>query len=315
MPLAAEPRSDSAVFIEDHPIGPGEIPDVDPMVFVSPDYFTSMGIPLVAGRLFDDADPSRDAAKAPREVVVNKSLAQRYWTVATAVGRRIRMNRTDPWSTIVGVVGDTHDDGLEKAPHDVVYNQLVSVAASGRPWTPRDVDFVLRTGGSPPDVATAVRNAVRVVAPDVPVYHVIALRELLSGAVARTTFTVLLLGIAAAVALAIGATGIYAVIASLVALRTREIGVRLALGAQPASASRMVVRRAVADAAVGVTIGLGGAAALSRVLSAQLFAVSPMDPVTLATASALLILTAVVASWLPARRAARADPMIALRAE
>lgn len=315
MPLTAEPHSDSAVFVEDHPTDPGKIPDVDPMIFASPDYFASMKIPLVAGRLFDPPDPSRDAMTAPREVVVSKAFAQRYWPAASAVGKRIRMNRADPWSTIVGVVGDTHDDGLDKAPHAIVYNQLVSIAASGQPWTPRDVDFVLRTGGTGTELATAARNAVRAVAPDVPVYHVIALRELLSEAVARTTFTVLLLGIAAAVALAIGAMGIYAVIASVVAMRTREIGVRLALGAQPAAVRGMVVRHAVGDAAIGVTLGLAGAAALGRVLSAQLFTVSPTDPATLLAAAILLILTAIVASWLPARRAASVDPVIALRAE
>jgi putative ABC transport system permease protein len=315
LPLDAAMHSDSAVFVEDHPIELGKIPDVDPMVFVSPDYFTAIGIPLVAGRLFDPPDPSRDATKAPFEVVVSKAFATRYWTATTAVGKRIRMNRPDAWSTIVGVVGDTHDDGLDKAPHNVVYNQLISIAASGMAWTPRDVDFVLRANAPEADLATAARAAVRSVAPDVPVYHVIALRDLLSQAVARNTFTVVLLGIAAVVALAIGAMGIYAVIASVVAMRTREIGVRLALGAQPAEVRRMVVRRAVWDAAIGVVIGLGGAVALGRVLSAQLFAVSPTDPATLAAASVLLILTAVGASWVPATRATRVDPVEAIRAD
>jgi predicted lysophospholipase L1 biosynthesis ABC-type transport system permease subunit len=285
------------------------------MVFASPDYFPAMGITVLAGRLFDAPDPSRDPSKAPREVVVSDAFARRYWTTATTVGKRVRMNGGDPWSTIIGVVADTHDNGLDKAPPETVYNQLVTSAANGQPWTPRDVAFVLRASGAETDLAAAARNAVRATAPGVPMYHMVALRELLSAAVARTTFTVLLLGIAALVALGIGATGIYGVIASLVALRRREIGVRLALGARPAAVRRMVVRHAVVDAAIGVVMGLCGAAALSGVLSRLLFAVSPVDPVTLAAASALLLLAAVAASWLPARRAARLDPVEALRAE
>ena len=124
LPLDAEAPSDSAVFVEDHPTEPGKVPYVVPMVFATPDYFGAMGIPLVAGRLYAAPDPSLDPARVPREVVVSEALARVYWTPAEAVGKRIRMNPTDPWSTIVGVVGSTHDDGLAKAPVAEVYNQL-----------------------------------------------------------------------------------------------------------------------------------------------------------------------------------------------
>jgi ABC-type antimicrobial peptide transport system permease subunit len=142
-----------------------------------------------------------------------------------------------------------------------------------------------------------------------------ALDDLLSHAVARTTFTLLLLGVAAAMAMAIGATGIYGVIAYLVALRTREIGVRLALGARPRDVRRMVVRRAVVDAATGVGVGLVGAVLLTRGLGTLLFDVSPTDPVSLAAAALLLLATAAAAGWIPARRAAALDPAITLRGE
>ena len=188
-------------------------------------------------------------------------------------------------------------------------------AANGKAWTPRSVAFVLRTSGGAADVAAGARNAVYTVAPALAVYNVIPLRALLSDAEARTTFTVLLLAIAAAVALAIGTMGIYGVVAFLVALRTREIGLRLALGAQPADVRRLVVQRAVSDAAIGVFVGLVGAVALTRELSTLLFSVSPTDPASLLSAAALLLLTAVAASWFPARRAARLDPAIALRDE
>ncbi|MGH7655082.1 MAG: FtsX-like permease family protein, partial [Gemmatimonadaceae bacterium] len=275
----------------------------------------AMGILLVAGRLFGEPDPALDPAHAPREVLVSEAFATRYWTARDSVGKRIRMNRGDPWSTIVGVVGSTHDAGLAKPAVAEVYNQLVSTAASGMPWTPRDVAFVVRTSGNAADISSAVRSAVHSVAPALPVYRLIPLSSLLQDAEARTTFTVLLLSIAAVVALVIGTMGIYGVVAFLVALRTREIGLRLALGAQPADVRAMVVRRALVDAAIGVAVGVVGAVALTRELSTLLFSVKPSDPVSLLSAGMLLLVTALVASWIPARRAARLDPAIALRSD
>lgn len=315
LPLDDQYTADSAVLVEDHPVQPGTIPTVMPMMFATPGYFRSMGIPIVAGRLFADPDPSLDPANAPREVIVSEAFALRYWTRAEAVGKRIRMNSLDPWSTIVGVVGSTHDNGLAKPAVAEVYNQLVTTAANGKPWTPRDVAFVVRTSGNAADVSLGVRSAVHSVAPALPVYRLIALVALLQDAEARTTFTVLLLSIAAVVALMIGTMGIYGVVAFLVALRTREIGLRLALGAQPADVRRMVVQRALVDAVIGVAVGVAGAIALTRELSTLLYSVKPTDPVSLLSAGALLLLTAMVASWIPARRAARLDPAVALRDE
>ena len=250
---------------------------------------------------------------APREVIVSEAFAQKYWTATEAVGKRIRMNPLDPWSTIVGIVGSTHDAGLAKPAVAEVYNPFVSTAANGKPWSPRDVAFVVRTSGNAADVSAGVRSAVRSVAPALPVYRLIPLSSLLQDAEARTTFTVLLLSIAAVVALVIGTMGIYGVVTFIVALRTREIGVRLALGAQPADVRRMVVRRALVDAMIGVTVGVAGAMALTHELSTLLYSVKPTDPVSLLSAGALLLLTALVASWIPARRAARLDPAMALR--
>jgi putative ABC transport system permease protein len=311
LPLDAEAAQDSAVFVEDHPTPAGKIPDIHPMVFATPGYFAAMRIPLVAGRLFAAPDPAR----TPREVVVSEAFAVRYWSASAALGKRIRMTPADPWSTIVGVVGSMHDDGLERAPAQVVYIPILTRTVSGMPWTPRNVAVVVRTAGADDAIGAAIRKAVRGVVPEVPVYRMLPLRDLLSAAVSRTTFTLLLIGIAAVVAVAIGAMGIYGVIAYLVALRTREIGLRLALGAQSSDVRRMVVRRAVADAAIGVGMGLAGAMMSTRALAALLFDVNPVDPVSLGAAAALLLATAVAASWAPARRAARLDPAVALRAE
>jgi ABC-type antimicrobial peptide transport system permease subunit len=204
---------------------------------------------------------------------------------------------------------------LAKPASAEVYNPLVSTAVNGKAWTPRDLTFVVRTSGNAVDIAAGVRTAVRSVAPALPVYRLTPLTSLLQDAEARTTFTVLLLGIAAVVALVIGTMGIYGVVAFLVALRTREIGVRLALGAQPADVRRMVVGRALVDAVIGVAVGVAGAVALTRELSSLLYSVKPADPASLVSAGALLLVTAMVASWIPARRAARLDPAIALRDE
>ena len=164
-------------------------------------------------------------------------------------------------------------------------------------------------------VTAPVERAVGALDPALPLYGVTPLGTLLAEATARTSFTLVVLGIAALVALGIGAVGIYGVIAYLVSLRTREIGVRLALGAHPANVRRMVTRQALTDATLGIGLGLAGAVAATRLMTAVLFEMSPVDPVTFGLAAFALLLTAVAASWLPARRAAALDPATALRGE
>jgi putative ABC transport system permease protein len=315
LPLDDESQQDSAVFVEDHPVPAGGIPAVHPIVFATPGYFRAMGIPLVAGRLYGLLDATADPATAPREVVVSQAFAERYWRGGSAVGKRIRMDRGDPWSTIVGVVGGVRGDGLERPPSQTVYAPIVTMGPSGTAWAPRDLAFVARSAGDPTELAAPIRRTVGRLVPALPIYRLMPLDALLADAEARTTFTLLLLAAAAAVALAIGAMGIYGVISYLVSLRTREIGVRLALGAVPGEVRRLVVRHAVGDAALGVIAGLAGAALLTRSLAGVLFTVSPTDPVTLAGAAALLLVVAIAASWFPARRAAALDPAGALRGE
>ena len=319
LPLSEQGRQDSAVFIEDHPVSgatmAGGLPDLHEIIFVTPGYFRAMGIPLVAGRLPPPPDAAGAPSPGPAEVLVSAAFARRYWSGTQAVGKRIRMNPTDPWSTIVGIVGDVHDVALDQPPSAIVYPALVTMTVSGTPWTPHSVAFAVRTAGDPVTVTTPVERAIGALDPALPMYGVMPLGTLLSEATARTSFTLLVLGIAALVALGIGAVGIYGVIAYLVSLRTREIGVRLALGAHPANVRRMVTRQALADAAMGVGLGLAGAVLATRLMTAVLFELSPVDPLTFGGAACALLLTALGASWLPARRAAALDPATALRGE
>ncbi len=315
LPLDDEARQDSAVFVEDHPLVAGEFPSIHGMAFVTPEYFRAMGIPIRAGRSFSPLDPSLDPSTQPREVVVSQALADRYWKTVNPVGRRVRMNIGDPWATIVGVVGSVRDAGLDQEPAAEVYSPIVTRSASGAPWAPRDVAFVVRARGDVSALLPSIRAAVATVAPALPVYRVVAMRDVEQRNAARTTFTLFLLGVAAGMATIVAAAGIYGVISYLVSLRRREIGVRLALGSTPSRVRMLVVRHAMADTVTGVVIGLASVAVFARLLTSALFGVSATDPWALAGGAVVLILTAALASWLPAQRAAAVDPAAALRSE
>ena len=274
-----------------------------------------MGIPLVAGRLFQPLDPSADLARTAHEVVVSASFAKKYWTVQATLGRHIKMNPPEEWATIVGVVGDVRDNGLTEPPGEVVYSPLMTMAPTSKPWTPRDVAFVVRAEGDGTVSATAIHDAVRSSAPTVPVYRTIPLATLQADASARMTFTLAVLGVAAVLALFIGAVGLYGVTAYVVGLQTRELGVRMALGAAPADVRRLVLNRALRDTAIGIALGLIGAALLGRGVAATLYGVAPIDPLTLAGSALLLLATALIATWIPANRASRLDPASTLRAD
>jgi predicted permease len=310
LPLDEEGRSDTAVWVEDHPVPPGGIPNVHQVTYVTPSYFHAAGIPLIAGRLFDRPDPERGL----EDVVVSRAFAERYWKGESPIGKRVRMRLQGPWYTIVGVVGGVRGTALEQPPDEMVYVPLVSVAGDAR-WTPHDMAFVVRTTGDPARIAASVRSAIYDLDPGLPIYRVRPMTEIVSQASARTSLTLLLLGLSATIALLLGAVGIYGVISYVVSLRLREIGIRLALGAQPAEVSGMVARQGVSVAVTGIVVGLLGAAILTRFLGALLFEVAPLDPIALGGAAALLLVVALAASWLPARRAAGIDPAQVLRAE
>lgn len=317
LPLDAEARRDSAVFFEDRPLVTGTMPNVHQISYASPDYFQALRIPLMEGRTFERPDPAR----ARFEVIVTRALAERYFSGGRAVGRRLRLMPDGPWSTIVGVTGHVRGTAFEQPPDETVYLPLVSPGvaendpAGAARWTPHELAFVLRGAGDPTDFAARAERALRALDPAIPVYAARPMAEIVSRAGARTYFTLLLLGIASGIALALGAVGIYGVISYVVSLRTREIAVRLALGARQGDVRRMVSRQALGLAAIGIAIGLVGAIALTRFIAKLLFGVRPIDPWTLGGAAALLLAVALIASWLPARRAAGVDPARALRAE
>ena len=310
LPLADVDHDNGAIWVEDHPTPQGTVPPVHDQVNATTGYFTAMSIPLLSGRWFSTIDPTRP----PLEALVSRSFAQRYWKNESPIGKRIHAGPTDQWHTIIGVVGDVRIEGLDQEPPQTVYFPTID-SQDTTLYTPSAFTFVVRASGNPEALTAAVRGVLRELAPAVPIFSAQPMSAVVTRASARTSFTLLMLGIASGAALLLGAVGIYGVISYMVSLRTREIGVRMALGAAPAEIGRMVSRQGLTMAATGVAIGLIAALLLTRYLRALLFEVSPTDPLTLGGVSLALLVVALAASWLPARRAARVEPAVALRAE
>jgi putative ABC transport system permease protein len=286
------------------PAPPGQEPALEIRI-ADAEYFRVMGIPLRRGRLFEDADRAGDGV-----VVLAESAVQRHFAGEDPLGRRIEVgwNRNGKLlgGTVVGVVGDVLSHGLDQAPPPQVYFPLAQ-APNG------SMSFVMRTEADPASYAGAVRATVGELDPRLPVTRVQTLAAHVRESIAEPRFYMLLLGLFAGVAVALAAIGIFGVLAYLVAQRAREIGVRLALGARPRSVVALVLRRAVLLVGIGVAIGLAGAMGLTRWLQSLLFELDPMDPVTLASSAAGLMFVAVVAAWIPARRASNVDPVTVLR--
>jgi hypothetical protein len=248
------------------------------------------------------------------EAVVSRAFAERYWRGASPIGRRIRTFVRGPWFTIVGVAGDVRDGSLDRPADQMVYCPLLPPRDDPR-WAPRDLAVVVRAAGDPAALAAPARDAIRRLDASLPVYRVSTLADVVSHAYARRSFTLVLIASAASAAILLAATGLFGVMAFVVTLRTREMGIRLALGAQPDEVRRLVWRQGIGVAAIGTAAGLCGATIVGRSLATLLFEVSAIDPVVLSASAVLLLTIAAVASWVPARRAAAIDPALALRAE
>jgi predicted permease len=272
-------------------------------------YFEAMRIPLIRGRLFTDAD----TPTTPRTIVIDEQMAAGLWPGEDPIGKRVRTGGMDaspdaPWMTVVGVVGPVKQEGLDTQPRMAMHR------AHGQVPT-RTMTIALRTATDPDSIAPDVRAAIRDIDPDLPVYNVQTMARRVGQSLAPRRFSMLLLTLFASLALGLSLIGTYGVIAALVSQRTRELGIRMALGATPRAARSLVVREGLALVGLGLATGLAGAFALSRFIGGLLFGVTPQDPLTFAAIASILGATGVLASYVPARRAARIDLIESLRAE
>jgi putative ABC transport system permease protein len=277
---------------------------------VSPDYFRATGISLQRGRVFD----TRDRADSLPVVVVNRRLAEHFWPGEDPTGKRLKVGPVDspnPWATVVGVVGDVRQAGFYG---DQQFELYAAHAQERRSWlAPRDL--VVRTNGDAASIAGAVRKAVWAVDKDQPVSDVRTMDQVFAAAIARERFQTLLLALFAALALVLACVGLYGVISYTVAQRTHEIGVRMALGAQSRDVLRLVIRQGMALTLAGLFLGVVGALAATRVMTELLYGVTATDAITFISVGGLLVAVALLACYLPARRATKVDPLIALRYE
>ncbi|MCY4122937.1 MAG: ABC transporter permease [Acidobacteria bacterium] len=312
VPLSGE-VSGSGHTIEGRPLADGEVPPVFMVKRVAPGYFDTLRIGLVEGRVFDRLDGERDAPVA----IVSRSLARTHWPGESALGKGIRLGgppdeEGEQWSRVVGVVDDVHEINLHEDPPEMAYYPLPGI--TGGEATPAVMRYLMR-GANAAGLSGAVREAVRGLDPTLPIAEIETLETLVGRARGTRAFVMALLAVSAGLALLLGSVGLYGVVSCMVAQRRREIAVRMAVGAQMTDVRRLVLTEAGALALLGALLGIGAAVVLTRRLQALLFETSPLDPVVFAAVSTLLIGVCLLASWLPARRAARIDPCTALRAE
>jgi len=302
------------ILIQGRTYAEGEFPPLRLFKFVSPGYLKTVGTPLVAGRELTWSDTYNKVPVA----MISENLAREYWgEPARSLGQRIQVSTKDDWREIIGVAGDVHDDGVNKKPPTSVYWPLLQARFESDDISlRRDVAFIVRSPRAGSEVFLKdVREAVWSADANLPLANVHTFDYFYRRSLARTSFTLIMLGVAGSMALLLGVVGIYGVIAYSVSQRTREIGIRMALGAQRPTLTGMFVRHGLLLTGVGVGCGLMGAVLLMRLMSSLLFHVNPVDPVTYGTVSLGLAATAWLASYLPSRRAATIDPVDALRAE
>ena len=312
VPLSGE-MSGSGHTIEGRPLADGEVPPIFMTKRVAPGYFDVLRIELIEGRVFDRLDGERDAPV----VVVSRSLERTYWPGESALGKGVRLGgppegEGEEWSRIVGVVDDVHEIALHEDPPEMAYYPLPGVI--GGEGVPAMMRYLVRAPNAAA-LSGAAREAVRGLDPTLPIAGLETLETRVGRARGERAFVMVLLAVAAGLALLLGSVGLYGVVSYMVAQRRREIAIRMAVGAQVADVQRLVLTEAGVLAVVGAALGVGSAVVLTRRIQALLFETSPLDPVVFVAVSMLLIGVCLLASWLPARRAARLDPVTALRAE
>ena len=292
--------------VRDRPVSDGEQPEVE-FRRAGGDYFAALGIPVLLGRAFDE----RDVPSAPGAMIVNRALAQRLWPGEDPIGRQVRfwfagITPDAPWLEVVGVVGDVKHFGLDADAPDIAY----FAASQGPPSNPL---LAIRTTGDPDALVPAVRDRIRAIDPEILLYDVRTMDARVAASVAGRRFNMLLLGLFGGLALTLAAVGIYGVIGYAVRRRTHELGVRMALGAGRSDVLGLVVAAGMRRAGLGLVIGLLAAVPLTRFMRTLLFQVSPTDPLAFASVALLLAAAALVAAYVPGRRASRIDPTDALR--
>jgi putative ABC transport system permease protein len=299
----------NAIEVEGAPVPPGQRTPLRRFKSFAPQYFGTMGIPVIAGRSIKWSEIHE---RRP-VIIISEKLAREYWQEPSkAIGQRVRGTQRDaPWREIVGVVGDERDDGLNQPATPIVYWPRLS---EGFRW--RTMAYAVRSERvGAPGFLRELEQAVWSVNPALPLAALKRLDQIQAHSMAQTSFALVMLAIAASVALLIGVVGVYGVIAYAATQRTREIGLRMALGAQVGDVRRLFLRQGLVLTLTGVALGIGVAVLITRVMSAFLFGVGPTDPLTYAAVSAALTAVALLATYVPARRASRVDPITALRAD
>jgi putative ABC transport system permease protein len=300
------PHNKGKLTIEDHPDDGSNLP-LAQISSTSADYFRVLGTPLMRGRFFADSDDE----KAPRVALIDELAAKNLFPNADPLGKRLKFGprgSNAPWMMVVGIVGNIKSDGFDQPAEPHLY-----VPTLQNPGYAMAV--YLRTGPKPESLANALREQIQAVDANLPVFGVQSLEQVVSSSLAQRRFAVLMIGLFGAVALVLAGIGIYGVMSYSVTQRTHEIGIRLALGAQARDVLKLVVGRGLTLAVIGVCVGLAGALALTRLISSLLYGVSATDPLTFATIAVLLTGVAALACYIPARRATRVDPLVALRYE
>ncbi|MGB7188137.1 MAG: FtsX-like permease family protein, partial [Candidatus Acidiferrales bacterium] len=301
LPLASQIKQASRFVIEGEPIPDAGVRPLAEFRTVTPGYFSTAGIPLLNGRTVGQEDWNG------LNIDINDAMARRFWPHGDAIGKRINFCSFGPkpcWISIVGIVGNVHQFGLDADPtYDVYF--------SGG-WTPY---LVIRTTSDPERAALAAAGIVHKVDPALPVTDVMTMDDVLSGTVSPRRFSAVLISIFAGLALLLAAVGIYGVMNYMVSRRTQEIGLRMVLGAQPQNVLRLIVGHGAKLTLIGIVVGAAGALALTRLMTNLLFHVKSADPATFAGVAAVLAIVALAACYIPARRAMKVDPMVALRYE